>query len=134
MLPSPEAAASALLVATAADVIAALVLLYVSCAILYNAAEKKVGHFRALAAVLAFFGALSQVILGTADLLFGISVHRAIGARLSGAVCLIVAVLLLRAAFRREDTTLVNSVRVRFIARRQQREAEARRFLESSHG
>lgn len=131
---SADPAASALLLATAIDVAAASVLLYVACAVLRNAASQRVGVLRSLAAILAFAGALSQIVLGVADLAFGISLVRAVGARLSGALCLIVAVLLLRAAFRREDTTLVGSLRARMIARRQAREAEARRFLGSTHG
>jgi len=131
---SADPAASALLLATAIDVAAASVLLYIACAVLRNAASQRVGVLRSLAAILAFAGALSQIVLGVADLAFGISLVRAVGARLSGAVCLIVAVLLLRAAFRREDTTLVGSLRARMIARRQAREAEARRFLGSTHG
>lgn len=131
---SADPAASALLLATAIDVAAASVLLYIACAVLRNAASQRVGVLRSLAAILAFAGALSQIVLGVADLAFGISLVRAVGARLSGALCLVVAVLLLRAAFRREDTTLVGSLRARMIARRQAREAEARRFVESSHG
>lgn len=134
MFTPSDSAASALMLATLIDVIAACVLLYVACAVLRNAAGQSVGPLRSLAAVLAFAGALSQIVLGVADLVLGISLVRAIGARLSGAVCLVVAVLLLRAAFRREDTTLVGSLRAQYKAIRQARSAHARAVLDRSQG
>jgi len=124
MFTPSDSAASALMLATLIDVIAACVLLYVACAVLRNAAGQSVGPLRSLAAILAFAGALSQIVLGVADLMLGIS----------GAVCLVVAVLLLRAAFRREDTTLVGSLRAQYKAIRQARSAHARAVLDRSQG
>lgn len=134
MFSAADPTASALMLATLIDVIAASVLLYVAIAVLRNAAEQRVGPLRSLAAILAFAGAASQIVLGVADLAFGLSLVRAVGARLSGAVCLVVAILLLRAAFRREDTTLVGSLRARYKAIRQAREAHARSTLRHSGG
>lgn len=126
MTPLPDAATHALLLATFLDVIAASVLLYISVAVVLNAEGRHVGPVRAVAPLLAFVGALAQLGLGLADMIFGPSLERAIGARISGAICLVVAVLLMRGAYRREDTTLVRNLREFCRARRVAEEAARR--------
>lgn len=88
------------------DLAGAIALLYVSMAVINNLERAHVGRLRAVPPVLAFGGAFVQILLAISDIAFGVSLPRVVFARIVGALILIVAWLLMRATFRRADTTM----------------------------